>query len=253
MTLCKTLLPIIVCSMLLSACISTTTGRASPEADSGDAADLNYQLGARYYQNGKYELARDRLLLSIKLDPRDPITHSTLALTYEALDNLRLARASYEEALRVGPRNFDVQNTYAVFLCRQRDFAAAEAQFNKAANHPENDSAEVTLTNAGVCMVQKPDNEAAERFFRQALERRANYPEALLQLCLLKFGQQDFLASRAFLQRFIGSGSPSASVLYLGAQIEKQLGDERAKQEYENQLLRNFPTSPEARRVLETG
>ncbi len=96
-----------------------------------------------------------------------------------------------------------MQNTYAVFLCRQRDFPAAESEFNKAANHPENDNAEVTLTNAGVCMVQKPDNEAAERFFRQALERRSNYPEALLQLCLLKYGQEDYLASRAFLQRFI--------------------------------------------------
>ncbi|NNF40119.1 MAG: type IV pilus biogenesis/stability protein PilW [Woeseiaceae bacterium] len=253
MSMYKTVVLAIACSPLLCACISTTTGRAAPEADSGDAASLNYQLGARYYQAGNYELARDRLLLSIKLDPRDPITHSTLALTYEALDNLRLARASYEEALRVGPRNFDVQNTYAVFLCRQRDFAAAEAEFNKAANHPENDNAEVTLTNAGVCMVQKPDNDAAERFFRQALERRANYPEALLQLCLLKFGQQDYLASRAFLQRFIGTGNRSASVLYLGAQIEQQLGDERAKKDYEDQLLRNFPTSPEARKVLEAG
>ena len=253
MTMCKSVLPAIACWLLVSACVSTTTGRAAPEADTSDAADLNYQLGARYYQNGKFELARDRLLLSIKLDPRDPITHSTLALTYEALGNLRLARASYEDALRVGPRNFDVQNTYAVFLCRQGDFTAAEREFNKAANHPENDNAEITLTNAGVCMVQKPDNEAAERFFRQALERRANYAEALLQLCLLKYGEQDYLGSRAFLQRFISTGTPGASVLYLGAQIEEQLGDERAKKEFEDQLLRDFPASPEARQVLESG
>ena len=55
---------------LLSACVSTTTGTPAPEADDADAAELNYQLGARYYQNGRYELARDRLMLAIELDPK---------------------------------------------------------------------------------------------------------------------------------------------------------------------------------------
>ncbi|MGB5577485.1 MAG: hypothetical protein WBM88_08755, partial [Woeseiaceae bacterium] len=57
------------CILLLTACISSTTGRAPPEKDEADAAQLNYQLGARYYKNGNYELARDRLLLSLELNP----------------------------------------------------------------------------------------------------------------------------------------------------------------------------------------
>jgi type IV pilus assembly protein PilF len=214
---------------------------------------LNYQLGARYYQNGSYELARDRLLLSIELNPKIAAAHSTLALTYEALGNLRLATESYEKAARMEPRNFGLQNTYAVFLCNQRDFVAAQKNFDKAANHPENDDAEVALTNAGVCMVQKPDLVAAEGYFRKALDRKANYPDALLQLCLLKFKQEDYLGSRAFLQRFVVAGKTTAGVLYLGAQIEEKLGDERARTELVNQLLRDFPTSPEARKALESG
>jgi type IV pilus assembly protein PilF len=223
------------------------------EADEADAAELNYQLGARYYQNGKYDLARDRLLLSIELDPDSAITHSTLGLTYEALGNKRLATASYEESVRIEPRNYDVQNTYAVFLCNQRNFEAAKKHFNVAGTHPENDNSEVTLTNAGICMLQKPDPAAAEDYFRQALDRRANFADALLQLCLLKFKQEDFLASRAFLQRFMSTGKTTAGVLYLGAQIEEKLGDDRARTEYVNQLLRDFPTSAEARKVLQSG
>jgi len=241
------------CLLLLTGCISTTTGPAPMEADEADAAELNYQLGARYYQNGKYELARDRLLLSIKLDSKNPIAHSTLALTYEALGNLRLATASYKDAIRVDPRNFDVQNTYAVFLCKQGEFDKAQKHFEKAANHPENDNAEVTLTNAGVCMMQKPDLAAAENYFRAALDRRSSFAEALLQLCLLKYKEEDYLASRAFLQRFMATSRTTAGVLYLGAQIEQKLGDDRARKEYEDQLVREFPTSPEARKVLESG
>lgn len=239
--------------LLLSGCISTTTGTASVEPDEADAADLNYQLGARYFQNGKYDLARDRLLLSIELEPRNATAYSTLGRTYEALGNARLASQAYEESVRVDPRNFEVQNAYAVFACKQRTFDKAERHFAKAANHPENDSAEVTLTNAGICMLEKPDFAAAESFFRQALDRRSNFPDALLQLCLLKYQQEDFLGSRAFLQRFMTVNKTSAGILFLGAQIEQKLGDERARSDYVNQLLRDFPTSPEARKVLETG
>jgi len=249
----KLLLPGTICLLLLAGCISTTTGSVPKEADSDDAAELNYQLGARYYQNGKYDLARDRLMLSIELQPRNAVAHSTLGLTYEALDNVRLATEAYEEAVRLDPRNFEVQNTYAVFLCNQRDFGKAEKHFDIAAKHPENDDAEVTLTNAGICMLQIPDVVAAEKFFRQALDRKRNFADALLQMCLLKFKQEDYLGSRAFLQRFMVGNRTTAGVLFLGAQIEGKLGNDREKLEYENQLIRDFPASPEAKKVLEAG
>lgn len=247
------LLPGTICLLLLAGCISTTTGSVPIEADNVDAAELNYQLGARYYQNGKYDLARDRLLLSIELQPKNAVAYSTLGMTYEALDNLRLATEAYENAIRLDPRNFEVQNTYAVFLCNQRDFGKAEKHFGIAAKHPENDNAEVTLTNAGICMLQKPDFAAAETFFRQALDRKSNFSDALLQMCLLKYRQEDYLGSRAFLQRFMVGNKTTAGVLFLGAQIEEKLGNDREKIEYENQLIRDFPASPEAKKVLEAG
>lgn len=244
----------LVC-LLATGCVTTTTvtGGVNPDADKGDAAKLNYELGARYYRNGNYELSRDRLLYSIELEPKNAVAHYTLALAYEALGNLRLATASYEQAIRISPKDHKVQNAYAVFLCNQKDFVTAGKHFEVAAKITENDNAEITLTNAGVCMTQKPDLARAESFFREALDYRANYGEALIQLCLLKYTQADYLASRAFLQRYLGRNIPTAGVLYLGIQIEDKLGDERAKTEYTNRLLREFPTSPEARRTLAAG
>ena len=244
---------VLMLGLILSGCISTTTGTPAPEADEADAAELNYQLGARYYQNQKYELARDRLKLAIELDPKMAKAYSTLGLTYEALGNLRLATESYERAVKVAPRNFDVQNAYAVFLCRQRDYVGAKKHFAKAAEHPENDNAEQTLTNAGLCMAQKPDVVEAERFFREALERRSTYGEALLQLCLLKYQQQDYMSARAFLQRYMSANKSSAGVLNLAAEIEGKLGNEQGRMEFVNQLLRDFPDSPEARKALGNG
>lgn len=241
--------------VMLAGCVTTTTttGGARPDADKGDAAQLNYELGARYYRQGSYDLARDRLMTAIELNPKNAVAHYTLALTYEKLDNLRLATESYEQAIRIAPRNFDVQNAYAVFLCNQKDYDAASKQFDKAISAEENDNSEVTMTNAGVCMSQKPDNARAESYFRQALERRPNFPDALLQLCLLKFSSEDFLAARAFLERYLSGNAPTAGILYIGVRIEQELGDERARTEYANRILREFPDSREARRILETG
>lgn len=243
-----------ICFFLMAGCVSSTTGSITePVRDDEDAAELNYQLGARYYQQGSYELARDRLLLAAEIDPKMAVAHTTLALTYEALENPRLARESYEKAVRAAPRDFSVQNTYAVFLCRQKEFDLAEKHFEKAATHPENDDAEVTMTNAGVCMAQKPDVVAAEKFFRMALERKSNYGEALLQLCLLKYQNEDYMGARAFLQRYMSSNIPTAGILYLAARIEDLLGNDRGRTEFEDQLIREFPTSPEARKVLGSG
>lgn len=241
--------------VLMSGCVTTTThmGGVNPDADEGDAAELNYQLGARYYRNGNYEIARDRLLYSLELNPKNATAHYILALAYEKLENLRLATESYESAVRIAPRDHHVQNAYAVFLCNQGEYDKASTHFDRAIGIENNDSAEITMTNAGVCMLQRPDTVSAEAYFRQALSVKNNFGEALIQLCLLKFSEQDYLAARAFLQRYLGSNVATASVLYLGVRIEEELGDERARTDYSNQILRDFPTSPEARQILQSG
>lgn len=239
--------------VLLTGCISSTTTGALDREPSGDAAEYNYELGRKYLQNEKYELARDRLQRALEIDSRMAKAHMALGMTYEALDNPRLATQSYETAVRMAPRDFNILNGYAVFLCKQQDYPAARRYFEKAANHPENDDAEHTFTNAGLCMAQKPDLDAAEMFFREALDRKATYGEALLQLCLLKFQQQDYLGARAFLQRFMASNRTTAGVLFLAAEIEGKLGNDRGRTEYVNRLLREFPESPEARKALSSG
>ena len=101
-------------------------------------------------------------------------------------------------------------------------------------------------------MMQKPDAEIAEEYFRQALARKGDYGEALLQLSVLKFTTKDYLGARAFLQRYLSTNIPTAGVLLLGVRIEEELGDTTARTEYANQILRNFPESPEARSILES-
>ena len=238
--------------LLTAGCMSATTKTGHKFEVSDDAAEKYYDLGARYYTNGSYELAKERLIIALDIDPMMGKAHTTLALTFEQLGNNRLALEHYSEAVRVEPKNIFSLNAYAGYLCRQRRFDDAEKQFNRALKIPENDIRHVVMTNAGACMTQKPDYARAENYFRDALQERSTYGEALLQLAALKHKTGDNLHARAFLQRYHEGNKTSAATLYLGTQVEKALGDDRASTDYANQLLRDFPNSVEARRVLDT-
>ena len=84
---------------------------------------------------------------------------------------------------------------------------------------------------------------------RLSLVRR----EALLQMALLQRQTGDQLSARGFLQRYLSANPSSAAILYLAVQIEKDIGNARASTDYTNELLREYPGSAEARRLLETG
>jgi type IV pilus assembly protein PilF len=236
--------------VLISACVSTTSGPERMEADTDAAAQRFFQLGAQYYRTGQYDLARDRLLTALEYDPKLAIAHSTLALTYVRLENQRLAKEHFNKAVKYEPDNFDARNAYAVYLCQQKEFDKARQQFDRAIAVYNNDNAEIPLTNAGVCMANKPDYVLAEKYFREALEFKSSYGEALIQLAALKHKTGNELHARAFLQRYLIANEASPSVLLLGIGIENKLGDDRAATDYSNQLLRDYPDSNEAKYVL---
>ncbi|MGI9204150.1 MAG: type IV pilus biogenesis/stability protein PilW [Woeseiaceae bacterium] len=241
-----------LCLATVSGCVSegSSTRRTTITED---AADQNYQLGARYYRSGNYELARDRLERAIEFDSRMVDAHNLLALTMVQLGQDRLATESFNRAVRLAPNNPDVRNAYAIYLCQKEEYDEAVVQFERAIGIIENEETYLMMTNAGVCVSKKPDPAMAEKYFRDALRVRPTHPEALIQMAALQYSNEDFLRARAFLERFLSANPPTPAVLYLAVQIETQDGDNRAATDYTNQLIREFPESAEARILLRQG
>ncbi len=241
---------LVLLTLMMSACVSTESSgyRNDPEAD---AADQNYQLGARYYQQGSYELARDRLERALAIDDRMVDAHSVLALTFVQLGNDRLATESFNRAIRLAPNSPDVRNSYAVYLCQQERFEEAMVQFERAIGILENEETYLMMTNAAVCIAKTPDLQKAEEYLRDALTVKPSHGEALIQMAALQHRNDDNLRARAFMERFLAANPSSASVLYLAVQIETSNRDDRAATDYTNQLIREFPESPEARLLLQ--
>ena len=232
-------------------CVTSTSGGPQVEASPSDAAVANVQLGVAYMRKGDLELAHEKLSRAVTQDPNLPSAHTYYAFVLDQLGQTDDASTHYERAIRLAPDDPVIHNLYGAFLCRHERIRQGEKHFAAAARNPRYRTPEAALTNAGVCVLKRPDADAAEAYFRQALDRNPRYPEALWQLAALSFQEGRYLQSRAFLERFGETSEPSAASLWLAVQVERELGDSSAAGRFEQTLIDRFPESVETRLLLE--
>jgi type IV pilus assembly protein PilF len=226
----------------LSACSSGSLGRSSDT----DAAVANMNLGAGYLRQGRADLAIERLQRALAQNPRLVEAHSTIALAYDQIGSLEEAEIHYERATQLDPNNGSAANAYAVFLCSRRNrWADAEPYFRRAADDPNYPTPEAALTNAGVCARDAGEIDDAGESFRAALTRNPTFPDALTNLMDLTYQSGNYLQARAFVQRYLQAHAPTAPVLLLCFNVERQLNDATAAERCAAQLRSGFPGSAE--------
>lgn len=233
---------------LLSAC----AGGGAQRSSVNDAAIANMNLGAGYLQQGNNTLAIERLQRALAIDPDLVEAHATIAIAYDQIGNVQDAEIHYRRATQLDPDNGAAANSYAVFLCnRQNRWADAAPFFRLAAADTSYRTPEVALTNAGVCALTAGETEAAAEMFRAALVRNATYPNALLSMMELTHRGGNSLQARAFVQRYLAAHQPTAPVLWLCVQIERELNDAAAADRCAAQLRGGFRGSTEVEQLEE--
>lgn len=230
---------------------SVAVERAKAEDPKVTAARLNAQLGIAYLTENKIEPARERIERALVQNPRDPNVQTAAGLLYERLNDEKRADRAYSAAVRLAPKNPDMQNNYAVFQCRRGQHAKGQQLFEQAAKNPLYRTPAVAYANAGVCARGAKDLATAEKYFRQALQIEPTYPDALLQLADITFERGQGLQARAFLQRYFIAAPPTPDALSLGIRVERALGDVAAATDYETRLKRDFPRSEQARKLAD--
>lgn len=231
--------------------LSAHAGRES-RADRGkEAAVANMNLGAGYLRQGRLDLAIERLQRALKQDPRLADAHSIIAIAYDQLGMVEEAEMHYRRATQLDANNSASANSYAVFLCRQNRFSDAEPFFKRAAENPTYATPEVALTNAGVCARNAGAAEKAGEYFRSALARKPTFPDALLNLMEMSYESGNYMQTRAFVQRFLESSTPTAPVLLMCVNVETQLKNPEAADKCAAKLRTGFQGSPELAQLEE--
>jgi type IV pilus assembly protein PilF len=225
------------------------TGNLKHDETPEDRARPFMQLGQRYMEMKKYDLARENLLKAIKYDPRNADARTVLATLYDRVGDPQAAEDNYRMAAEFAPRSGSANNNYGLYLCKRGKFDLSRKYFDTALADGFYSDKAMVYTNAGTCqLLGKGSLDVAEGDFRHALELSPNSPQALYQLAEVLYQKSDFFKARAFIQRYEGlAEQANPEALLLARNIEIKLGNADAARDYARRLHDQFPDSEQTR------
>ena len=237
---------------LVAGCVTSSTSPVKQKASPRKAAMYNTQLAIIYMREGRLDLAQNKLAEALKQAPHLVDVHSALALYYERIGRLQEANHQYKLALRYGDGDPDTLNNYGAFLCRQGKYRESIRYFVKASNNINYSTPDQALSNAGLCALKIPDKALAKKYFQQALEINNDLGQALWQLGMLTFQEQNYIQANNYLSRLINlTQHPSARMLWVAIEAAWASGHQKNAEHYGRELLKLHPDSQEAQKFIQ--
>jgi len=239
----------LACGLFLVVVLTACTSWFDKDTKRDDSASIYLQLGVRYMDLGKLEIAKENLQLAQEKDPNNSQVHNAFAFLYEKLNDYKLAQENYERALDVSPDDWSVQNNYGRFLCDRGEYEQGMALLTQAISTQLNDRQWLALTNAGRCQLAMKQQQSAKAYFKQALVLNNTYAPALLEMQKMSYLSGEYWAAKGYLQRYLSVADHTSGTLWFGMQTERALGNQALAKEYQNLLLEKFPLSEEAKQI----
>lgn len=213
-----------------------------------DRARPFIELGQKYMELGKLELAKENLLKALNYDPKSVDAHTLLGTLYDHVGDNAQALQHYREAAALAPKAGVPNNNYGMYLCKLGQYAESRKYFEVAFADGFYSAKASAYTNAGTCeLLAKGSLDRAEADFRNALALEPNNAQALFQLANVFYQKNDFFKARAFVQRYDALGQANPDALLLARNIEIKLGHADAARDYAQRLRDQFPDSEQAR------
>jgi type IV pilus assembly protein PilF len=216
-----------------------------------EAGKINARLAMEYLKRDQLKVAQEKIEKALQQNPKDVNVQLSAGLVYERLHEMKLAEKHFKLALRANPDSPEAQNALGAFFCRNKQQSKGEEMFLKAAANQVYRTPFVAYTNAGVCARSAGNLEQAERYLRQALASKVDYPETYAQLAGVLHERGNDLQARAFVGRFLAVAPATPDMLLLGHNIEVALKDDSAATAFRERLTKEFPNSEQARAVEE--
>jgi type IV pilus assembly protein PilF len=219
----------------------------SDQTDTDRRARARFELAREYFSNGKMEIALDEVKQAIAAKSDMAEAYNLRGLIYSNLNEPRLAEESFRRALQLNGRDPDAMHNFGMFLCQQKRFADAEAQFAAALAQPQYRDVVRTLFGQGVCHARAGQLAEAERALQRAYELDSSNPFVAYNLTEVLYRRGDYDRARFYIRRVnLQRELSNAQTLWLAARVEKKLGNPRGVDEFGAQLKSRYPNSPES-------
>lgn len=250
---------LVLLSAGLVACVAPPQGEEreirtdSDQTNAEKRARVRLELASAYFSRGQTTTALDEVKLALAAKADLPEAYNLRGLIYASLNELTLAEQSFQRALQLNPRDGDALHNYGWFMCQQRRFDAADAQFAAAMAAPQYTEVPRTLMARGVCLARAGRWQEAERQLSRSFELDPANPGTAFAYAEVLYQRGEYERARFYVRRINGQADQSnAQTLWLAARIERRIGNTPGVEDFARQLRERFPDSAEAR-LLQRG
>lgn len=199
-----------VAALLLSSCVTTTTGGFNVASKERAERDL-VQLANGYFEAGDMAGARRNILSALEINPRSADAYNVLAMVQQHEGDTALAGRTFRQALALDSRNARVHNNYAAFLFATGEYEQAYRQLEIVAADSTYEFRGTVYENLGLSALRTDRPQRAEAAFERALQIDSNLPRAALELAQIKFENGEFAAARDYYNQFLSTRNISDS------------------------------------------
>lgn len=237
-------------AVLLSTCITTTTGGFLVDASDEQALEDYIRLAIAYFDANELGGARSHINNALAIDDRNSEIYSILALIFQREGDLVLAEENFQRSIRLDRNNARARNNYAALLFDLERYQDAYDQLERVVANTGYGGRAIAFENFGRSALLLDREEEAENAFRRALQFNRNLYVSELELALIKLNQQDWNAARANYRSYLNivelnSVPHTPKALLAGIQIEGHFQNQKLVDDFALILTTLYQTSPE--------
>lgn len=226
---------------------TAVTVQAPDESDLHRRANARLQLAVAYFSDAQYKTALEEVKRALDAEPKMAEAYNVRGLIYAAMGENAKAEESYKRALELKPQDADTMHNYGWYLCMQKRYAEAQAQFIDALAQPQYRGIARTTLAQGVCEARAGQLVEAERTLGRAFALEPGNPTVAINLAEVLFQRGEYERARFYIRRVNAQPqNVSAQSLWLAARIEARSGNPGLANEFGQQLVSRFPKSTEA-------
>ena len=220
---------------------------ASDQTNADRLSNTRMELAAAYLGRNQPGDALDQVKQALQAKPDNPQAYGLRGLIYAALGDNDKAQESFHRAMQLGPHDADLAHNYGWYLCQQRRYAEADAEFVRAIAEPTYRNVPRTVLVQGICQARAGKGQDAERTLSHAYELDPANPTIAVNLTEVLYRNGQYERARFYIRRVNNNQElASAQTLWIAARIEHKLGQQAQVQAMGAQLRNRFPQSPEA-------
>ena len=220
---------------------------ASDQTNADRLSNTRMELAQAYLGRGQPTDALDQVKQALQAKPDNPAAYGLRGLIYAALGDNEHADESFRRAQQLAPRDADLMHNYGWYMCQQKRFTDADAQFKRAIAEPNYRGVPRTMLVEGVCQARSGNMAEAERTLSRAYELDPANPTIAFNLSEVLYREAQYDRARFYIRRINSrQDMSSAQSLWLAARIERKLGQEEQVKAMGAQLRNRFPDAPEA-------